>query len=35
MSLTTTPLAEATDLAKRWADGAGLQPVSFTLRRVS
>jgi putative ABC transport system ATP-binding protein len=24
-------LAEATDLAKRWADGAGLQPFSFTL----
>jgi ABC-type lipoprotein export system ATPase subunit len=26
-----TVLAQATDLAKRWADGAGLQPVSFTL----
>ena len=26
-----TVLAEATDLAKRWADGAGLQPFSFTL----
>jgi ABC-type lipoprotein export system ATPase subunit len=24
-------LAEGTDLAKRWADGAGLQPFSFTL----
>ncbi len=24
-------LARATDLAKRWADGAGLQPFSFTL----
>ena len=24
-------LAEATELTKRWADGAGLQPVSFTL----
>lgn len=24
-------LAEAIDLAKRWADGAGLQPFSFTL----
>jgi putative ABC transport system ATP-binding protein len=24
-------LAEATDLAKRWAGGAGLQPFSFTL----
>lgn len=26
-----TVLAEATDLAKRWGDGAGLQPFSFTL----
>ena len=26
-----TLLAEATDLTKRWADGAGLQPLSFTL----
>ena len=24
-------LAEATDLAKQWADGAGLKPCSFTL----
>lgn len=31
MSDTGTVLAEATDLAKRWADGAGLQPFSFTL----
>ena len=31
--MTATPnlLAEATDLAKRWADNAGLKPVSFTL----
>jgi ABC-type lipoprotein export system ATPase subunit len=26
-----TVLAQATDLAKRWVDGAGLQPFSFTL----
>ena len=25
------PVAQATDLAKRWSDGAGLQPISFTL----
>ena len=31
MSETATMLAEATDLAKHWADGAGLQPFSFTL----
>ncbi|MEP7045823.1 MAG: ATP-binding cassette domain-containing protein [Ilumatobacteraceae bacterium] len=29
--MTETLLAEATELAKRWAGGAGLQPVSFTL----
>ena len=28
---THTLLAEATDLTKRWGDGAGLQPLSFTL----
>ena len=28
---THTLLAEATDLTKRWGDGAGLQPFSFTL----
>jgi len=28
---TPTVLAEGVDLAKRWADGAGLQPFSFTL----
>jgi putative ABC transport system ATP-binding protein len=27
----STLLAEATDLTKRWGDGAGLQPISFTL----
>ena len=26
-----TPLAAATDLAKRWSDDAGLKPISFTL----
>ncbi len=26
-----TPLAEATDLGKRWSDDAGLKPISFTL----
>jgi putative ABC transport system ATP-binding protein len=31
MSADAAVLAEATDLAKRWADGAGLQPFSFTL----
>jgi ABC-type lipoprotein export system ATPase subunit len=31
MTQSGTVLAEATDLAKRWADGAGLQPFSFTL----
>ncbi|MEP7114416.1 MAG: ATP-binding cassette domain-containing protein [Ilumatobacteraceae bacterium] len=31
MSESDVDLAEATDLAKRWADGAGLQPFSFTL----
>ena len=31
MNASTTLLAEGTDLAKRWADGAGLQPFSFTL----
>jgi ABC-type lipoprotein export system ATPase subunit len=31
MTQHATVLAEATDLAKRWADGAGLQPFSFTL----
>ena len=31
MSNDRTLLAEATELAKRWADGAGLQPFSFTL----
>ena len=25
------PLAQATDLAKRWSDDAGLKPISFTL----
>jgi putative ABC transport system ATP-binding protein len=29
--MTPTLLGEATSLAKRWADGAGLQPFSFTL----
>jgi putative ABC transport system ATP-binding protein len=28
---THTVLAEATELTKRWGDGAGLQPLSFTL----
>ena len=28
---TSTPLAEATDLGKRWSDDAGLKPISFTL----
>ena len=31
MSTEATLLAEATDLAKQWADGAGLKPFSFTL----
>ncbi len=31
MSANAPLIAEATDLAKRWADSAGLQPVSFTL----
>ncbi|HEY0520327.1 MAG TPA: ATP-binding cassette domain-containing protein [Ilumatobacteraceae bacterium] len=31
MTAATSVLAQATDLAKRWADGAGLQAVSFTL----
>jgi ABC-type lipoprotein export system ATPase subunit len=31
MSKVATLLAEGTDLAKRWADGAGLQPFTFTL----
>jgi len=31
MTVNGNVLAEATDLAKRWADGAGLQPFSFTL----
>jgi putative ABC transport system ATP-binding protein len=31
MSPSGIVLAEATELAKRWADGAGLQPFSFTL----
>jgi putative ABC transport system ATP-binding protein len=31
MSTRSAGLAEATDLAKRWADGAGLQPFSFSL----
>jgi putative ABC transport system ATP-binding protein len=29
--MTTELLAEAVGLAKRWTDGAGLQPVTFTL----
>jgi putative ABC transport system ATP-binding protein len=31
MSTEPTALAEATDLSKQWADGAGLKPFSFTL----
>ncbi len=31
MNIAATTLAEATDLAKQWADGAGLKPFSFTL----
>ena len=31
MTVVGTPLAVATDLAKRYSDGAGLQPFSFTL----
>jgi putative ABC transport system ATP-binding protein len=31
MTAELTPLAAATDLAKRYPDGAGLQPFSFTL----
>ena len=31
MSADITTLAEATDLSKQWADGAGLKPFSFTL----
>ncbi len=31
MSTVATTLAEATDLSKQWADGAGLKPFSFTL----
>jgi putative ABC transport system ATP-binding protein len=31
MSNEATLLAEATDLSKQWADGAGLKPLSFTL----
>jgi putative ABC transport system ATP-binding protein len=31
MTQNAVPVAQATDLAKRWSDGAGLQPMSFTL----
>jgi putative ABC transport system ATP-binding protein len=31
MNATAVTLAAATDLAKQWADGAGLKPFSFTL----
>ena len=31
MTVVGTPLAAATDLAKRYSDGAGLRPFSFTL----
>jgi putative ABC transport system ATP-binding protein len=30
-SLVRTPLAVATDVSKRWGDGVGLRPLSFTL----